>query len=151
MATLLSFMDLLLENSVEGAQRTLSIVREPETFKQLLTLKKTLAIAEKNPGLALAYPLGESHPEIDELTELDQIEQHLQTVIDGNLPYLTSHLDVSGADLIKIGFNPDQTVGKTLNSLLFAVISGEIVNNRKNLLNFSKKFKNSVDDLREVP
>ena len=147
MATLLSFLDVPIENDVAGVQRALSAIRDPQTFRQLLTLKKAQVSLEND----LYEAQHETEPKLNSLLELNQIEQHLEIIIEKNLPYLTSHLDISGADLIKIGFNPDQSVRNTLNSLLFAVISGQIDNNRKNLLNFSKKFKNSVDDSEEVP
>lgn len=58
----------------------------------------------------------------------------LDEIIKGNEPYKVSHLDISGNDIISLGFDGKQ-VGEKLEFLLSAVIENPSLNNRRKLLN----------------
>lgn len=62
----------------------------------------------------------------------------LNTILNSNMPYRISHLDIDGRDLISMGIS-GRTVGLTLESLLSAVIRGECNNERSELISLASK------------
>ena len=66
----------------------------------------------------------------------DEVER-LVEILSGGLPYKISHLQITGNDILTLGYS-GKDVGRVLHLALIAVINGEIKNERKVLLRFSQ-------------
>ena len=59
----------------------------------------------------------------------------VDAIIQKNLPYAVSHLDLRGNDLVALGFR-GADIKRVLESTLFAVVDGKVKNIKKNLLEY---------------
>ena len=117
-----------------------------ETKKEGITLienyNKVTLDTEMSVRRAL-YTLGKKHTEAMitlkiMLGDQDSVSYSiLKNVIDSRLPYSISHLEISGDDLISLGMM-GKSVGNMLERVLYAVIDGEISNEREEILDYVK-------------
>ena len=75
----------------------------------------------------------------NKIEKLDAIEKLIDEVMQENQCFTLKDLAVNGNDLIKIGYNPDNQLGETLNILLNGVINEEFENKKDSLLNIAKE------------
>ena len=66
-------------------------------------------------------------------SELVKIKRLLSEIVNNNEPYLVSQLDIDGEDIIALGFE-GKRVGELLQKALDLVISGEIKNDKRQIL-----------------
>ena len=96
----------------------------PETFFQLLEVKWA-------DGMGQSYELVK-----DRLTELEEMKAKAEEIVAQGQCFSLKDLAINGRDVIAAGVAPGPEVGRTLDGLLDQVISGEIPNEQKDLLNF---------------
>ena len=95
----------------------------PETFFQLLEVKR-------------ADGMGQAHEKVkDRLAELDGIRAGVEELAAQGQCFSLKDLAVNGRDVIAAGVAPGPEVGRVLDGLLEQVISGEVPNEQKALLN----------------
>ena len=95
----------------------------PEVFFQLLEVKR-------------ADSMGQAHEKVkDRLAELDGIRAGVEELAAQGQCFSLKDLAVNGRDVIAAGVAPGPEVGRVLDGLLEQVISGEVPNEQKALLN----------------
>ncbi len=94
----------------------------PETFFQLLEVKRA-------DGMGQAYELVK-----DRLAELEEIKTKAEEIVAQGQCFSLKDLAVNGQDVIAAGVAPGPEVGRALSKLLERVLSGEVPNERKILL-----------------
>jgi len=95
----------------------------PEVFFQLLEVKR-------------ADSMGQAHEKVkDRLAELDGIRAGVEELAAQGQCFSLKDLAVNGRDVIAAGVTPGPEVGRVLDGLLEQVISGEVPNEQKALLN----------------
>ena len=94
----------------------------PETFFQLLEVKRA-------DGMGQAYELVK-----DRLAELEEIKTKAEAIVAQGQCFSLKDLAVNGQDVIAAGVAPGPEVGRALSKLLERVLSGEVPNERKILL-----------------
>ena len=96
----------------------------PEVFFQLLEVKR-------------ADSMGQAHEKVkDRLAELEEMKAKAEEIVAQGQCFSLKDLAINGRDVIAAGVAPGPEVGRTLDGLLDQVISGEIPNEQKDLLNF---------------
>jgi tRNA nucleotidyltransferase (CCA-adding enzyme) len=92
-----------------------------EDFFRLLDLKRADALAH--------------HPDYRMRTAAcDRLEALARELLDRSPCFTVKDLAINGNDLLALGFPKGPEIGKTLNALLEAVLSGELPNEREPLL-----------------
>lgn len=95
----------------------------PETFFQLLEVKWA-------DGMGQSYELVK-----DRLAELEEMKAKAEEIVAQGQCFSLKDLAINGRDVIAAGVAPGPEVGRTLDGLLDQVISGEVPNEQKALLN----------------
>ena len=62
------------------------------------------------------------------------------------VPFAASELQISGRDLIDLGWRPGPEMGRALESLLHAVWRSEVANERQPLLDGAAGFHDDLDE-----
>ena len=119
------YHDAPIKNDVVYIKRKLNSYGE-ELFFDLLKIKRADNEAQ---GTALALKESEG---------LKALKETAESIIENGEPYRVSDLEVSGKDLEDLGFSGER-IGETLNSLLSAVIAGDLENDREKLIKSAKK------------
>ena len=70
----------------------------------------------------------------EKLSKLHGVYNQYQTIIAEGQPYMTSHLQINGRDLIKLGFKTGREIGDTLRTLLEEVVIDPSLNKREYLI-----------------
>ena len=70
----------------------------------------------------------------EKLSKLHSVYAQCQRIIAEGQPYQTSHLQINGRDLIKIGYKAGREIGDTLKLLLEEVVIDPTLNNRDYLI-----------------
>lgn len=74
----------------------------------------------------------------EKLANLSQIEALTDRIISGGECYNLKMLDINGSDLLHIGITSGEEIGKTLDTLLDKVITGELKNDKPELIAAAK-------------
>ena len=82
----------------------------------------------------------------DRLCDVEFAEMHITQAITENYCYTLKDLDISGDDLIELGFKPGKEVGETLNKLLQEVLKEPFKNKKNWLLNWARKELENASD-----
>ncbi len=120
--TLVEYHDVQIPNRERSIRKWLSRLG-PETFFQLLEVKRA-------DGMGQAYELVKNR-----LTELEDMKAKAEEIVAQGQCFSLKDLAVNGRDVIAAGVTPGPEVGRVLNGLLEQVISGEVPNEQKDLLN----------------
>jgi tRNA nucleotidyltransferase (CCA-adding enzyme) len=120
--TLAEYHDVQIPNRERSIRKWLSRLG-PETFFQLLEVKWA-------DGMGQAYELVKNR-----LTELEDMKAKAEEIVAQGQCFSLKDLAVNGRDVIAAGVTPGPEVGRVLNGLLEQVISGEVPNEQKALLN----------------
>ena len=120
--TLAEYHDVQIPNRERSIRKWLSRLG-PETFFQLLEVKRA-------DGMGQAYELVKNR-----LTELEDMKAKAEEIVAQGQCFSLKDLAVNGRDVIAAGVAPGPEVGRVLNGLLEQVISGEVPNEQKALLN----------------
>lgn len=74
-------------------------------------------------------------------TEISTSEHLLNKIVNNNICYSHKKMKINGNDLIKLGYTQGPNIGKTLNIILNKIISGDLPNNKLDLIKFAKQIK----------
>ena len=119
---LVHYHDAAFELGTKYVKRWLSKIGV-EQFKRLLAIRR-------------ADIMGQSILNRDaRLRKIKDIEQLLSNVLTSAECFSLKDLDISGTDLLQLGFKSDKKLGQTLEHLLQQVIDGELQNNKGELVN----------------
>ncbi len=69
-----------------------------------------------------------------------EVQKTLKEILDNQEAYNVSMLSVGGSELIELGIKQGKQIGIVLKELLLLVIENPLLNNKKDLLDYSKKF-----------
>ncbi|MEY8418865.1 HD domain-containing protein [Oscillospiraceae bacterium 44-5] len=120
--TLVERHDVQIPNREQSIRKWLGRLG-PEVFFQLLEVKR-------------ADSMGQAHEKVkDRLAELDGIRAGVEELAAQGQCFSLKDLAVNGRDVIAAGVAPGPEVGRVLDGLLEQVISGEVPNEQKALLN----------------
>lgn len=122
---LVRWYDLPLSPDPQSIKRLLGRL-SPELFFSLLTLKRSICLAQKS-----ASP--------DQLSVFDAIEAAANDILHRGECYSISQLAINGSDLIGAGHKKGKAIGLLLDGLLDAVISGETENTPETLLAYAQE------------
>lgn len=100
-----------------------------ENYINLIKFKKTLYKSQENK-----YK--------QELCNINNSEKILNDIVMNNECYNLKMLEISGEDLKREGFTKGILLGLILNEILSLVIEGKLENNKDNLIDYVKKYKN---------
>lgn len=120
--TLVEYHDVQIPNRERSIRKWLSRLG-PETFFHLLEVKRA-------DGMGQAYELVKNR-----LTELEDMKAKAEEIVAQGQCFSLKDLAVNGRDVIAAGVTPGPEVGRVLDGLLEQVISGEVPNEQKALLN----------------
>ena len=119
-AELVGRHDMMIEPSQRAVKRALNKL-SPELFLKLLALKRADNLAQ-NPE----YFFRQCY--------YDDLENLAKQIIDKKECFSLKDLAVKGTDLMEIGIPQGKEIGNALEKLLEAVVSGEVVNEKDELL-----------------
>lgn len=100
-----------------------------ENYINLIKFKKTLYKSQENK-----YK--------QELCNINNSEKILNDIVMNNECYNLKMLEINGEDLKREGFTKGILLGLILNEILSLVIEGKLENNKDNLIDYVKKYKN---------
>ncbi|MBK5245300.1 MAG: HD domain-containing protein [Eubacteriaceae bacterium] len=126
--TLVKYHTTPLEPSKKSIKRWLNRLSKP-LFLDLLAVKHADILA-KSPG------------NVKRLETLEAVQVLLQEIISENECFSLKDLAVNGSDLIELGINNGEEIGRILKMLLEGVIDEEFGNTREILLEKAKELKN---------
>lgn len=121
--TLVEHHDVQIPNRERSIRKWLGRLG-PKAFFQLLEVKWA-------DGMGQSYELVK-----ERLTQLEEMKAKAEEIVALGKCFSLKDLAVNGRDVIAAGVTPGPEVGRTLDRLLEQVISGEIPNEQKTLLNF---------------
>ena len=124
--TLIRYHDTPLDSDPKLIKHKLNKLG-PELFSDLIKLQRA-----DNLGQAPAYR--------DRQQKLDEIEAVTRDILDAQACFSLKDLAVSGNDLITLGMEPGPAIGQLLNTLLEAVIDGQLSNEKERLLEAAKAY-----------
>lgn len=122
--SLIEYHDQDIAPTEKSVKRLLNKFNE-EWFRNLLKVKRADALAQVNPEF--------------KIFELNEIEKILDRIIQEEQCFSLKSLQINGKDLLDLGMEPGPGIGRILNKILDSVISGEVNNERKELLKLSKE------------
>lgn len=121
---LIKYHDAQIEPTEKSVKRALNKYT-PEVFFKLLDVKKADNLAQ--------------NPKYNRINELETLKALATEIINKNDCFSVKHLAVNGNDLLKLGIPAGKKIGKTLEILLDAVISGKVQNQKESLLAYLKE------------
>lgn len=128
--TLVMYHDIKLPQSEKAMKHMLHKISEP-VMRDLLSVKRADILAQ-NPAF------------IRRLDELNKAEAIIDKIASKNQCYTLNDLEVNGKDLINIGITNGKDIGNVLNHLLNAVIDGNTVNNKDDLLSAALRYMKTL-------
>ncbi len=84
----------------------------------------------------------------DKLSTLDAVCEEFERIIQSNECYSLNTLAVNGKDVIHLGVQSGELIGKVLSKLLDKVIKSELENEKEELLVFAKHYIKSLEGMR---
>ncbi len=84
----------------------------------------------------------------DKLSTLDAVCEEFERIIQSGECYSLNTLAVNGKDIIHLGVQSGELIGKVLSKLLDKVIKSELENEKEELLSFAKHYIKSVEGMR---
>ena len=133
-STLIKYHDAMIQPTERAVKRWLSRI-SPEAFFELLLLKRGDA-------------MGQAPDNAYRLRMLDELYTLAQDILDSGACFQLHDLLLNGDDLIALGFSQGPEIGKTLDTLLMAVIDEELPNDRAAL---TQKALSLLQALRDTP
>ncbi len=124
---LVKIHDVQIEEKESAVKRFLG-KNSPEIFFMLLKMKRADTLSQ-NPEV------------LSRLEYLDRLEKLANEILDSEECFSLKDLEINGNDLISLGIKPGKNIGKILNELLDGVISGNITNEKKELLNAAENLR----------
>lgn len=106
-----------------GLKRVLNIVGS-KTLKRILLLRQSDILAQST------YKIEEK------IENIRQCNLWYDELIKDNKPFRVTDLNISGSDLIRLGYTPGPRFGRMLNEILNLVISGDILNTHDRLVDY---------------
>ena len=101
-----------------------------ELTKDLIKIKRADILYEKEKDVR------------EDLISISIIEDKLKTIINENQCFSLKNLNISGKDLIDMGFDKGKKIGEVLEHLLNEVIDDNISNNKAKIINKAKEILN---------
>lgn len=83
-----------------------------------------------------------SAKEFQDFSKVLDLKHKCQTILDEKQPLSIKDLDISGSDLIDLGIKQGKQIGETLNMLLETVLERPELNDKKKLIEITKKYCN---------
>lgn len=123
--TLIPIHDAHIGTEKKNIKKWLSKIGE-ERLLDLISVKRADKLAQ-NPDLVKA-----------ELENLKITENSVRQILKDGEPFSVKDLKINGNDLISIGFN-GKRIGEVLELLLDKVVSGELENEKENLISYADK------------
>lgn len=114
-----------------GVKRALNKVGN-ETFNKILTLRHADILAQSGYNIQI------------KISELQQMRNWFDEIIENNEAFSISDLEISGKDLIDMGYTPGKQFGTILSEVFDLVMDGEISNTRKSLVDYINNHYNIV-------
>jgi tRNA nucleotidyltransferase (CCA-adding enzyme) len=108
----------------------------PDYFPGVLLLKRADALAQS------------TYKREEKLSHLDTLQSIYEEILDGNQCITLKDLEITGTDLINLGFPKGKTIGTTLNALLDDVIDNPDHNTHDFLIAKAKEIK-QIDQIKE--
>ena len=124
--TLVEWHDLRPSSTDRSVRKTLARVGE-ELFLDWLALKR-------------ADNGAQSHLAFDRRSQFDEVEEIGRRLIETEGVISVKTLEISGEDLMNLGYESGPELGEVLQRLLQDVLDGEIANNREELLKRAESF-----------
>lgn len=121
-STLIKYHDFTTD-SKSGIKRALNKVGN-ETFNKILTLRHADILAQSGYNIQI------------KISKLQQMRNWFDEIIENNEAFSISDLEISGKDLISMGYTPGKQFGTILSEVFDLVMDGEISNTRKSLVDY---------------
>lgn len=121
------------------------VIEETETSVKRWIRRLGAEMLEKLLALKSADNLAQAPEYQDRLRSYDRIRGIMKKLLDEEACFSLRELAVKGDDLIALGMKPGKELGRMLSSLLDAVISGELQNDKQILLDFVGRNTDTTD------
>lgn len=121
--TLIKYHDVQIEPTEKSVKRALNKYT-PDVYFKLLEIKKADNLAQ--------------NPKYNRIDQIEKLKSIAEEIIEKSECFSVKHLAVNGNDLINSGVPKGKEIGKNLEFLLDAVISGKVENEKNALLAYLK-------------